>query len=166
MLELLNAYFDRVVPAITRVGGEVIKFMGDAALAFFHRDDPAQSCAAALQGALGALNGLGRFKTPDAELSAGVALHCGEVGHGNIGSGRRLDFTLIGPDVNLVSRIQAVCSTTGQPLLMSGRFAGLLTSATAVSAGRHKLTGFVDPVQLYTLAGGSSRSSLRFPHGQ
>ena len=61
VLELLNAYFDRVVPAITHAGGEVIKFMGDAALAFFHRDSPAASCAAALQGALSALEGLGRF---------------------------------------------------------------------------------------------------------
>jgi adenylate cyclase len=152
VLDLLNAYFDRVVPAITHAGGEVIKFMGDAALAFFHRETPAASCSAALQGALSALDGLARLTAPDAELHAGIALHYGEVGYGNIGSGQRLDFTVIGPDVNLVSRIQAVCSATGRPLLMSERFAMLLDSGTAVATGRHKLTGFVEAAKLYSLA--------------
>ncbi|MCZ4090665.1 adenylate/guanylate cyclase domain-containing protein [Sinorhizobium psoraleae] len=153
VLELLNAYFDRVVPAIADAGGEVVKFMGDAALAFFHRDSPAASCSAALQGSLSALEGLGRFAAPDAELHAGIALHYGEVGYGNIGSGRRLDFTVIGPDVNLVSRIQAVCSATSRPLLMSKRFAMLLNPGTAIAAGRYALTGFVEPAELYSLAG-------------
>jgi adenylate cyclase len=157
VFELLNAYFDIVVPAITEAGGEVIKFMGDAALAFFHRDSPAASCSAALQGALRALDGLGRFTAPDAELHTGIALHYGEVGYGNIGSGRRLDFTVIGRDVNLVSRIQSVCSTTGRPLLMSRRFALLLESGAAVAIGRHKLRGFVRPAELYALAGGVAR---------
>ena len=151
VLELLNAYFDCVVPAITRAGGEVIKFMGDAALAFFHRDSPAASCSAALQGALSALDGLSRFTAPDAELHTGIALHYGEVGYGNIGSGQRLDFTVIGPDVNLVSRIQAVCSATGRPLLMSERFAMLLDSGMAVAIGRHELRGFIEPAELYSL---------------
>jgi adenylate cyclase len=154
VLELLNAYFDLVVPAITQAGGEVIKFMGDAALAFFHHGSPAASSAAALQGALSAQDGLGRFKPPDAELHAGIALHYGEVGYGNIGSGQRLDFTMIGPDVNLVSRIQAVCSATGHSLLMSERFAKLLGPGTAIAIGRHKLTGFSEPAELYSLANG------------
>jgi adenylate cyclase len=94
---------------------------------------------------------LGRFKPPDAELHAGIALHYGEVGYGNIGSGERLDFTVIGPDVNLVSRIQAVCSATSRPLLMSERFAMLLKPGTAAAIGRHELRGFVEPAELYSL---------------
>ncbi|GLS32557.1 adenylate cyclase [Mesorhizobium albiziae] len=152
VLELLNAYFDIVVPAITFAGGEVIKFMGDAALAFFHRDTPAGSCSAALQGAMRALEGLGRYTAPDAELHAGIALHYGEVSYGNIGSGQRLDFTVIGPDVNLVSRIQAVCSATSRPLLMSERFAMLLDSEAAVAIGRFELRGFAEPAELYAPA--------------
>lgn len=165
VLDLLNAYFDRVIPAITNAGGEVIKFMGDAALAFFHHDSPEASCAAALEGALSALDGLDRLTAPDAELHAGIALHYGEVGYGNIGSGQRLDFTVIGPDVNLVSRIQAVCSVTGRPLLMSERFAMLLHPGTAVAIGRHHLTGFVDPAELYSLAHGFF-NRIREPHGK
>ncbi|TIU23524.1 MAG: adenylate/guanylate cyclase domain-containing protein, partial [Mesorhizobium sp.] len=164
VLELLNAYFDLVVPAITQAGGEVIKFMGDAVLAFFHHGSPAASCAAALQGALSARDGLGRFKPPDAELHAGIALHYGEVGYGNIGSGQRLDFTMIGPDVNLVSRIQAVCSATGRSLLMSERFAKLLGPGTAITIGRHKLTGFSEPAELYSVANSLLNGVLHIGH--
>jgi adenylate cyclase len=152
VLELLDAYFGCVVPAIDKAGGEVIKFMGDAVLAFFHREDASAACAAALQGAMTALASLQRQQTPDCELRAGVALHYGTVSYGNIGYGHRLDFTLIGPDVNLVSRLQGVCSTTGQALLMSRRFAELLPPGTAGPVGAHLLKGFAQPVDLYALS--------------
>lgn len=165
VLELLNTYFDRVLPAITRAGGEVVKFMGDAALAFFHCDSPAASCASALQGALSALEDLDRCEEPDAELHAGIALHYGTVSYGNIGSGQRLDFTVIGPDVNLVSRIQTVCSATGRPLVMSERFARLLDPDAAIPIGRHDLRGFVEPVELYALAGNAAHVDGRIEGG-
>lgn len=149
VLALLNEYFDRVVPAIVGAGGEVLKFMGDAVLAFFHRDEAAAACAAALQGARDALGSLSRLAVPDAELHAGIALHYGTVSYGNIGSGQRLDFTVIGPDVNLVSRIQSVCSTSGQPLLMSARFAALLDALPATPIGGHALKGFAEPVEIW-----------------
>ena len=149
LIELLDAYFDCVVPAIDAAGGEVLKYIGDAVLAFFHRDDAAAACMAALDGAIGALARLDQFSAPDAELHAGIALHYGEVSYGNIGSGHRLDFTLIGPDVNLLSRIQTVCSTSGQRLLMSERFAALLGATRATTIGNHDLKGFPRPVPLY-----------------
>jgi adenylate cyclase len=150
VLQLLDAYFGCVVPAINETGGEVIKFMGDAVLAFFHREDAASACAAGLQGALGALQRLQRLALSDAELRAGIALHYGVVSYGNIGYGHRLDFTLIGPDVNLVSRLQGICSITCQSLLMSGRFAGLLDPTLVVALGPHQLKGFAEPAELYT----------------
>jgi len=161
VLQLLNGYFDGVVPAITRAGGEVIKFMGDAVLAFFHRDSAESACAAALQGALDALDNLRRYRPSDVALNAGIALHYGEVAYGNIGTDRRLDFTVIGPDVNLVSRIQSVCSATGRPLLMSARFAELLGPARTQPAGRHTLNGFSDPVELHAPAAGLASHSSR-----
>jgi adenylate cyclase len=159
VIELLDAYFDCVVPAITDAGGEIIKFMGDAALSYFHRNSPAASCAAALQGAIGGLEALSRFSAPDAELHTGIALHYGEVSCGNIGSSQRLDFTVIGPDVNRVSRIQGVCSTTGRPLLMSERFAMLLDRDGVVPIGRHPLAGFAEPAELYALDDGPRLTS-------
>lgn len=89
-----------------------------------------------------------------AALHTGIALHYGEVGYGNIGSGQRLDFTVIGSDVNLVSRIQTVCSTSGHPLLMSERFATLLDPETTIEIGQHKLRGFIEPAKLYSLRDG------------
>jgi adenylate cyclase len=151
VLQLLDAYFDCVVPAINETGGEVIKFMGDAVLAFFLREDAASACAAGLQGALSALQRLQQLAISDAELHAGIALHHGKVSYGNIGYGHRLDFTLIGPDVNFVSRLQGVCSITGQSLLMSERFAGLLDPSLVMALGPHPLKGFAEPAELYTL---------------
>jgi adenylate cyclase len=72
------------------------------------------------------------------------------VSYGNIGSGNRLDFTIIGRDVNLVSRIQGVCASTGHSLVMSRRFASLLAAPHIVSIGRHALKGFAEPVELFS----------------
>ena len=82
-------------------------------------------------------------------LLAGVALHHGEVAYGNIGSEGRLDFTVIGRDVNLVSRIQTICATTGRPLLMSSQFAATLGEQRSRSIGRHPLKGFSEPIELF-----------------
>jgi adenylate cyclase len=150
VLELLNRYFDQIVPAITDGGGEVLKFMGDAVLAFFHDEGgPRRSCLAAFAAARAALARLAAISEPDVELRAGIALHHGVVAYGNIGSGRRLDFTLIGRDVNLTSRIEGVCAATGRPLLMSARFVRLAGLRGAVSAGRHPVKGFEEPVELF-----------------
>ena len=150
MVDRLNLYFDQVVPTITAHGGEILKFMGDAVLAFFHHEDgPAAGCAAAFDAAHDALASIAAVSQAGTPLSAGVALHHGEVAYGNIGSGGRLDFTVIGRDVNLVSRIQTVCATTGHPLLMSPRFTALLGRPGAHTIGQHPLKGFAEPMELF-----------------
>jgi adenylate cyclase len=159
VIELLNCYFDQIVPAIDAEGGEVLKFMGDGLLAFFHRESgPNEACAAALRAAQSGLARLAMVQQPDAELHAGMALHHGIVGYGNVGSGRRLDFTVIGRDVNLTSRIETVCSLTGKPILMSGRFAEHLDHPATVSIGRHSLKGFDEPVELFSWEGSDSNT--------
>ncbi|HTI44744.1 MAG TPA: adenylate/guanylate cyclase domain-containing protein [Candidatus Nitrosotalea sp.] len=152
---LLNRYFDQVVPEITRHGGEVVKFIGDAVLAFFPGDTgPATSSAAfrAAQGIQERLDACPSAISPEGTalpLRAGVALHHGKINYGNIGSGRRLDFTVIGRDVNLLSRVQGVAGSHGYPILMSGDFAQHLGSADQRSAGSFALRGFADPVELF-----------------
>src|SRR4029450_8754507 len=85
VLQVLDSYFDQVVPAITENGGEVLKFVGDAVLAFFRvSDDPSKNCLAALQAARSALARMGELSETDAELSAGIALHYGTASYGNI----------------------------------------------------------------------------------
>jgi adenylate cyclase len=149
VLSLLNTYFDQVVPSVTERGGEVLKFMGDGLLALFCIDgSPESSCGAALEAAQTICRRLRAVVLPDAKLEAGIGLHFGQVSYGNIGSGERLDFTVIGRDVNLASRIQGVCRELSNPVLLSERFSSLVDSAS-VSVGRHILKGFDEPVALF-----------------
>ncbi|SCB28645.1 adenylate/guanylate cyclase domain-containing protein [Rhizobium hainanense] len=152
VLGLLNAYFDKVVPAITHEGGEVLKFMGDAVLAFFPGIDATGACNAALTAAKTILGEIGGFEYDGIHVKAGIALHYGEVSYGNVGSGNRLDFTLIGPDVNIVSRIQNVCSESGKALLMSGPFQQKADITDAISIGRRQLKGFAKAMELFAIA--------------
>lgn len=151
ILGLLNSYFDRIIPAITGEGGEVLKFMGDAVLAFFPGDAKSAS-AAAFSAAQAVLREIDRFQYDGLAAKAGIALHYGKVSYGNVGSGRRLDFTLIGPDVNLVSRIQGACSELGESLLMSEPFARQIGSHRTISAGHHRFKGFAEAVELFRAA--------------
>ena len=138
--------------------------MGDAVLAFFRSEaDPATNCSAAFDAALRALARLDAVALREPELRAGISLHHGTVSYGNIGAGSRLDFTIIGRDVNFVSRIQAVCSVVGQRLLMSAPFAHLLARTDVQSIGPYQLRGFDQPRELFAWIGGKclSRHTLQ-----
>jgi len=149
VLELLNHYFDVVVPAITHEGGEILKFMGDAVLAVFPGYDATRSSRSALTAASCILEKLENMAFTDAKLQAGIALHYGEASYGNIGSGRRLDFTVIGPDINLLSRIQGVCGEAGYPLLISAHLVEILSDIPTTSIGTFALKGFKDLKELF-----------------
>ena len=159
VLELLNIYFDQIVPPIAEAGGEILKFMGDAVLAFFRSEaNPATNCSAAFDAARRGLARLDAVALREPELRAGISLHHGTVSYGNIGAGSRLDFTIIGRDVNLVSRIQTVCSVVGQRLLISAPFAYLLARTDVQSIGLYQLRGFDQPRELFAWIGGKSLS--------
>jgi adenylate cyclase len=152
-VQLLNVFFDCLVPPIEAEGGEVLKYMGDGLLAIFRErgDDRSSAAQAALTAAVQALaqleaaNGAGRFASP---ISAGLALHHGEAAYGNVGSGARLDFTVIGPDVNLASRIAQLNKVLGEPLLMSQAFVDALPGRSE-PLGAHAVDGFEEAVPIY-----------------
>ena len=152
-VDLLNDYFDCLVPPIEAEGGEVLKYMGDGLLAIFREtgDDlggAAQSALTAAENALGqvdAANAAGRFAPPS---EVGIALHHGEAAYGNVGSGARLDFTVIGRDVNLASRLAKLNKTLGESLLMSRTFVDFLWGDPD-PLGQHALDGFADAVAIY-----------------
>ncbi|MBV9551869.1 MAG: adenylate/guanylate cyclase domain-containing protein [Alphaproteobacteria bacterium] len=128
VLRMLNQYFDCVMPPIHEHGGEVVEIMGDGVLAIFNHDQErsaAAACGAALAAAEAGLAALAarNQRHPAVQLNAGVALHYGTVSYGNIGSGERLDFTVIGPDVNLTSRIERLCRELDRSLIVSEAFA-------------------------------------------
>jgi len=157
VIRMLNEYFDCVIPPVHEQGGEVVEIMGDGVLAFFHQvpgRSAKEACrdalAAARQG-LAALAERNRRQRPGAPLlQAGVALHYGTVSYGNIGSGDRLDFTVIGPDVNLTSRIEHFCRELDRPLIMSQEFAGHL-DRPVWELGHFQLRGFAKLHRLFEL---------------
>jgi adenylate cyclase len=143
VISALNTYFDCVVPAVRAEGGEVLKFIGDGVLSVFPADGTTSiACRAAFragQAALASLAGAPPFAL--GPLQMGVALHWGHVAYGNVGSGHRLDFTAIGRDVNLVSRLEKLCGPLGRPLLMTGEFAAELDAAV-FEIGHFEFKGF------------------------
>lgn len=128
LIDLLNAYFGPMCDAVAAAGGEILKFIGDAMLAIFPiGDDVGATCRAALaaadraQAQLSEENGR-RAQAGLPRIEYGIALHLGDVMYGNIGSDTRLDFTVIGPAVNLTARIESMCRELGRQVLLSSDF--------------------------------------------
>lgn len=133
--DLLNRYFDCVVPEVEARGGEVLKFIGDGILAMFQErdNDGLRVCRAALDAATSALAAIAKansFGSLPAPLEAGIALHYGQAVYGNVGSGERLDFTVIGRDVNIANRITRLNGSLSRPILMSEAFARQIPAET------------------------------------
>ncbi len=153
LLQLLNGYFDCVGASIEAAGGEILKFIGDAVLAIFPlgvRYDLGVTVRAAMRAAERARGGLAELrKLPGgAELDFGVALHVGDVMYGNIGTSQRLDFTVIGPAVNLTARLESLAGSLGEPILVSAEIAKVLGNGVE-SIGRHTLKGMATPVEAF-----------------
>ncbi len=139
-------------------GGEVLKFIGDGMLAIFPvvGGSPRNACDAALRAVAAARAGMAhldeaRRKEGLAPLPFGVALHLGEMLWGDIGAADRLDFTAIGPAVNLVSRLEGLCRPLDRTVLISGAFAAE-TSTPLIPLGAHALRGIVAPCAVFTVA--------------
>jgi adenylate cyclase len=155
---LLNDYFDCMSGPVHRHDGEVLKFIGDGFLAIFPIKDDLdrdRACNTALKAALESLEALKelnerRQAAGKQPLEVGIALHIGSVMYGNVGAAERLDFTITGPAVNLVSRIESLCRDLHYPLLTSAQFASPCGS-TLRSIGLHRLRGVAAPQEIYTL---------------
>jgi adenylate cyclase len=156
MIALLNALFDAQAKAIHDHGGEILKFIGDGLLAIFPIETPgvaAEATRHALEGAveaLAAVRGLGDELAAQGEppLHIVVALHVGTAIYGNIGAANRLDFTVIGPAVNLVSRVEAVAKALDLPIVVSDEFARAYGRPLR-SLGTHQLRGLATPHELF-----------------
>jgi adenylate cyclase len=129
IVTLLNRWFEAIGAAIGAQRGDILKFMGDGLLAVFPLEESrGATCDRALDAALAALTGTDALNKALAQegrapLAFGIGLHWGEVEFGNIGTRDRLDFTVIGPAVNLASRLQELTKIVGTPILASAEFA-------------------------------------------
>jgi adenylate cyclase len=159
IIPFLNDYAEAVISSIYDNGGDVLKLIGDGTLAIFTAPSPAAACSSALaaQAALHErLIDLNRRRAgdnlPTTEVYLG--LHIGDVFYGNIGSDERLDFTVVGPAVNEVARIAAMCRSVERGVLLSQAFAEAmdrLERGRLVSVGRYALRGVEHPQELFTL---------------
>lgn len=162
LIALLNNYFEAMGGAVEAQGGEILKFIGDAMLAVFpvpedvdNGDDvAARRALTAAEEALAAMHTLNGERAAWGQpiLRCGISLHVGDVMYGNIGAPDRLDFTVIGPAVNLLSRIEGLCSRLDRPVLTSAAFASLCPGRLS-SLGWHPVKGLAEPVEVYGLTG-------------
>jgi adenylate cyclase len=159
IIPFLNDYAQAAIDAIHDAGGDVLKLIGDGVLAMFTGEDMITARRAALRAEHGfrrnmiSLNAA-RSAAGRPTTSAYVGLHVGEVFYGNIGSEDRLDFTVVGPAVNEVSRIASMCRSVDRELLASSDFCSGLDAAGQgylVSTGRFALRGIGRAQDLYTL---------------
>jgi adenylate cyclase len=159
IIPFLNDYAQAAIDAIHEAGGDVLKLIGDGVLAMFTGEDLAVARRAALRAEHRFRQNMTSLNTRRAAedrttTSAYVGLHVGEVFYGNIGSDDRLDFTVVGPAVNEVSRIASMCRSVDRELLVSSDFCTGLDAAGRgylVSTGRFALRGIGRAQDLYTL---------------
>lgn len=154
VIEMLNGYFDAMSEAIEGHGGEILKFMGDGLLAIFPTRDP-MACSNLLmaiteaQAAMAVLNDENRRHGREV-LRYGIGVHVGDVMYGNIGSRKRLDFTVIGPAVNVASRLETLTKEIKRPVLLSKAFVEMANCGTEMeSLGSFPLRGLGEPVDVY-----------------
>jgi adenylate cyclase len=158
IIPLLNDYAEAAISVIHANGGDVLKLMGDGVLAIFPASDRKRACNSALAAATQAGEKIASLN--ERRAAAGLptttmylGLHVGEVFFGNIGSTDRLDFTVVGPAVNEVSRIAAMCRSVDQLVLVSAAFAASLGAGDPrlVCVGRYALRGVGSAQELFTL---------------
>jgi adenylate cyclase len=158
VVDILNHYFDCQVSAIRAHGGEVLKFMGDGLLAVFPIDeyvgDAQQVCSHVLEAARESRASVEALHYPIGEtverFRFGVALHVGQILYGNIGGGDRLDFTCIGPAVNLAARLEKIAGRLHRTIVASEGFAGICAGGWS-ELGEFPIAGFSKAERVYGL---------------
>ena len=149
---VLNRYLSLQADLVKRFHGDVDKFMGDAVFAHFTGPDmplDAIRCGLEIQRALNGLSG------DEAGLSVGVGIATGEVLVGSIGSDDRLDYTAIGPAVNLASRLCATAEP-GQILLCAETFSRVSGLVAATALPPMIVKGLSGPVAVYAMSAGAT----------
>jgi adenylate cyclase len=154
LLDRLGGYFETVVDAVRAEGGDVLKFIGDGVLAVFPAEAGGrrEACMRAVRSIARAFERRAVAGTPFV-----AALHVGPVVYGNIGSLDRLDFTVVGPTVNYVSRLEIIAKQLDKEAVCSQDVASLLPAGMIQDLGKHALKGIAEPQRIFELATGEAR---------
>jgi adenylate cyclase len=154
-LRLLNEFFECILGPVLESKGEVLRFIGDAALAIFpvprgDLQDRAEASRRAVQAAATAIERMAALNARrERALGFGIGLHLGHVLYGNIGTPTRIEFTVVGAAANEAARIESLCKTLEVPLLISEPVARHVPGCR--SLGQHHLRGVGEPMELFTL---------------
>jgi adenylate cyclase len=161
IIELLDDVFETLTATLRPRGGQVLKFLGDGMLATFafNAASRVETCRRALDAAAEAMQALDALNASRASagkpvVAVDLALHLGEVLYGNVGATDRIDFTVIGPAVNEVARIEALCEPLGRKVLVSAELAAAAEGCAArlEPLGRHALRGVREPREIFALS--------------
>jgi adenylate cyclase len=156
----LNDYLGVVAKAVKNHGGIIDKFVGDEVMALWgipnqSEIDPirAARCAIDIRRGLRDLN-VERTKLKRRPLACGMGLHCGSAIVGPVGTPERIDFTAIGPTINLAARLQSMTKEKNVDILISTDLYQMIKSVSLVSSqGSSKIRGFDKPVDIFGLIG-------------
>src|SRR5215467_2562012 len=159
LVEMLDDIFETLTAALRPHGAQVLKFLGDGMLASFAFIDATrdETCGRALDAAVEAMHSLDRLNADRARMgkpiaTVDLALHLGEVLYGNVGAVDRLDFTIIGPAVNEVARMETLCEPLGRKVLVSAALAAAIGDRTRLEPlGAHALRGVREAKEIFAL---------------
>ncbi|MDJ0706958.1 MAG: GAF domain-containing protein [Leptolyngbyaceae cyanobacterium MO_188.B28] len=162
VVSLLNDYFETMVEAVFNQEGTLDKFIGDALMAVFGAPLPLPNHAwAAVQSALDMRQRLAKFNHDRAndclpEIRIGIGISSGEVVSGNIGSQKKMEYTVIGDGVNLSSRLEGITKEYGCDIVLSEHTYELCKDKIWVrELDRTRVKGKATPVNIYQLIGSS-----------
>ncbi|PSL20450.1 adenylate/guanylate cyclase domain-containing protein [Shimia abyssi] len=155
LLNHMGDYFEIIVDAVRANGGDVLKFMGDGVLAIFAQESAAQACAAAVAASRDSLDRLAKFnqsatKENREQIDFVLSADFGRLTFGNIGSPDRLDYTVVGPPVNIASRLQGLCKTLGHKALFTSHVAEHAPQL-GQSIGQHPIRCVHNPIELFQI---------------
>jgi adenylate cyclase len=155
-VDVLNVFLTLVVDAVFELSGTLDKFRGDGIMAFFgaplaHEDDPSRAvrCALLMQERL---KGVTFRKFPDLRLHMGIGINTGIVIAGNIGSERRMDYTVIGDEVNTAQRFESNAGP-GQILITGNTYERIKGSVQVRDLGALRVKGKNEGVTAYDVLG-------------
>ena len=157
-VSLLNEYFTLMVECIQHEGGMLDKFIGDAIMAIFgtpiaHDDDPDRALRSAI-GMMSALRGLNEKREAEGQrpINIGIGINTDSIVSGNIGSPKRMDYTVIGDGVNLASRLESACKQYGTGILISEHtYRQLKGTYRAREVDKVVVKGKTQPVEVFEI---------------
>ncbi|MGI5912775.1 MAG: CHASE2 domain-containing protein [Syntrophomonadaceae bacterium] len=164
VINRLNEYLTVMTRTIQKYGGTLDKYLGDGLMAFFGApvdyEDHAQraiNAAAGIQDEINKLNKIWEEKDGSPPLLVAVGINTGPAVVGNVGSPERMDYTLIGEDVNLASRTEALTKLFETLILVSERTYNVLPEGEVKNSlyyvGEELVKGFTHPIKVYSLSG-------------